>query len=130
MVGATPELTSVAMTCPKVKLSGGNKIHKCCPLGEVFQDLHHTTCGPPEHEGAPWRIPINGHLYSERELVEADKLVYEREFVSQLILGGQIILVLADYMVHFIKIHWLTLAEQQLLEVGVYQAYTYTRFQC
>lgn len=70
---------SVAMSCPKVQLSRETKIHKCCPMGQILADSasRMDTCTSRPESSPPWRLPVNGHLYLEEDLVESGNLVYD-----------------------------------------------------
>ena len=66
---------TVALTCPRTKVE--KQITKCCPEGQV---LNGTQCVNSDHN---WKIQINGHIFSSKDLIEEDKLVHEPNGRSQ-----------------------------------------------
>ena len=73
-----PKLQTVAVTCPKKELPEETKIEKCCPDGEMLDSsisecvmINHTMRANVTNK---WRLPVNGHLYSEDMLTISGNL--------------------------------------------------------
>ena len=63
---STPDqFQTVAVTCPKKKLTKEPKITKCCPHGQVLDNASENCVGEGQELGIEdkWRLQINGHLY-------------------------------------------------------------------
>lgn len=70
-------LKPVALTCPKVPFAENATIYKCCPMGQSFNN--EMKCDESVHNTQTWHLPINGHLYHEKELVRSKVLKYRLE---------------------------------------------------
>ena len=59
------QFQTVAVTCPKKKLTKEPKITKCCPHGQVLDGTSENCVGEGEDLSIEdkWRLQINGHLY-------------------------------------------------------------------
>ncbi|TRY75358.1 hypothetical protein TCAL_00584 [Tigriopus californicus] len=68
---------SVALTCPRVPFAENATIYKCCPMGQSFDST--MKCSENVHDSHNWHLPINGHLYHEKELVRLNVLKYNSE---------------------------------------------------
>ena len=71
---------SVALTCPKSKLS--KPISKCCPIGKAYKYFENTggKCVNETEKNNVW-IPINGHLFDEKILSDEGLLVHTKDTV-------------------------------------------------
>ena len=85
MAGTGNELETVAMTCPRPPIETGVEIFKCCPFGETLADPSLKSCKKRESNLRHWTVPINGHLFTEKELNATRQLVYNPDKVSCLI---------------------------------------------
>ena len=76
--------TSVALTCPKARLS--KPISKCCPIGEAYMYIENTGQGEcmaliNETETNNVWIPINGLLFDEKILSDQGLLIHNNDTV-------------------------------------------------
>ena len=71
---------SVALTCPKSKLS--KPISKCCPIGKAYKYFEDTggKCVNETEKNNVW-IPINGHLFDENILSDEGLLIHSKDTV-------------------------------------------------
>jgi hypothetical protein len=76
----TPELDTVALTCPKIELDNNIKIAKCCPEGQ--ESTFAEGCTEIEDKvDRNWSVPINGHLFAAKMLENNKRLVYDSKKV-------------------------------------------------
>ena len=58
---------TVAVTCPQKELTETPQIRKCCPHGEVLDEILDNCVsgnGIEKNIKELWRLPINGHVYN------------------------------------------------------------------
>ena len=71
------DLETVALTCPRLPVETGVEIFKCCPFGETLSDGYLNSCRKRGSNHRHWTVPINGHLFTEKELKANRHLVYD-----------------------------------------------------